>query len=143
MDSSSTSRAVSSCLFVSCTTYLLRNSHAKCRCLQTNHAVMKNTDIAQKRQARSLVQGIELKIRVPGVLPWYSLDAFEMDGLPCALTVPTTSSAQHCLPGLLPIAIHVTFWGFQSLRGLNLLGLKLSCCQDQMLISLVAVQNYA
>ena len=64
-------------------------------------------------------------MRASGVLPWYSLDAFEMDGLPCALTVPTTLSAQHRLPGLLPIAIHVAFWGFQSLRSLNLLGLKL------------------
>jgi hypothetical protein len=63
--------------------------------------VTMNAGSVRKAQTRrSLVQGAELKVKAPGLLPWYSLEVLEMDGLPCAIPVPATSSS-HRLPGRL------------------------------------------
>ena len=62
--------------------------------------MMRNAGAVRKTQNRSLVQGAELSVREPGgVLPWYSLDVFEMDGLPRAIAVPASASSR-LLPGL-------------------------------------------
>jgi hypothetical protein len=49
-----------------------------------------------RTQIRSLVQGAELALKPPGVLPWYSLAVFDMDGLGCAIEAPAVSPP---LPG--------------------------------------------
>ena len=49
-----------------------------------------------RTQIRSLVQGAELALKPSGVLPWYSLAVFDMDGLGCAIEAPAVSRP---LPG--------------------------------------------
>jgi hypothetical protein len=49
-----------------------------------------------RTQIRSLVQGAELALMPSGVMPWYSLAVFDMDGLGCAIEAPAVSRP---LPG--------------------------------------------